>query len=228
MNPLSYIMSLFGQHPAQQQSQQAQQGMNQMKWGGNAFDNSPSLIQSAQAQAPSPMPQQPVTGMPDEQHLRQAIGSVYGQDNPLLQNLSLYLQASHQMPQGADPMLPIILALRETQGGRDLTNPAKNAHLGQNNVYNLRNDTGAFQDYPDLSTAVMGNLQQGGQSGGVVGLLGGTKPSSAGIYQDWRQNPQDLSKLFAHWSPPTDSNGSLEEQVGNYNWIKNNLLAHAQ
>jgi hypothetical protein len=188
----------------------------------------PIRVPAVQAAEPTPMPTATPSAypqsLPPEDVLRSGIAHAYGSDNPILADLALYLQASQKMPQGVDPMLPIILALRETQGGRDLSNPNKNKKLGKNNVYNLRGEGGAFQDYPDLATAILGNLDQGGQSGGLVGLIGGTKPSSRYIYENFRQHPQDLATLFEKWSPTSDRNGAMDEQIHNYNWIRNHIL----
>lgn len=190
------------------------------------FTDMPQSVQAVQPASPTPTP---VNNFTPEQ-VRPGIAGHWGEDNPILANLETYLMAGQQLNQqfGIDPLLPIIMALRETQGGKDLLDPKKlkgeNEGLGTNNVFNIRNNTGAFQNYPDLNTAIMGNLGQGGQSGGLTGLLSGAKPSSKGIYQDFRNNPDDLTQLFSHWSPPQDKNGPLDEQVQNYNWIKNAIL----
>lgn len=181
--------------------------------------------------APTNLPAQQPTNLAgnfapvDMESVRKGIAARYGADNPILSNLDLYMKAGQQLSsqnQGMDPLLPIILALRETQGGKDLLNP-NNTKLGKNNVFNIRNDTGAFQNYPDLQTAIMGNLQSGGDSGGLVGLLGGEKPQSKYIYEDFRKDPSNLSALFNHWSPTTDNNGDMNTQVNNYKWIRDHI-----
>lgn len=169
---------------------------------------------------PSPMPQS--NGGLDKEILAQKIAQKWGPDTPILKNLDLLVDAGNQLPANMDKLLPIILALRETQGGKDLADPRKNRNLGKNNIYNIRNDQGVFQDYPDLQTAVLGNLGSGGESSGLVGLLSGAKPSNQGIYADFRKtgDPRDLYK---RWSPTEDNNGSLEEQLRNHQWFKNYL-----
>lgn len=126
-----------------------------------------------------------------------------------------------------EKLLPIALALRETQGGQDNMQPG--AKTGQNNYFNISNGQG-WQDYPDMQTALMGNLDQGGESGGLGGLLSGSKPESKGIYEDFRRT-NDYHDLFNHWSPEFDKNGKRANgpmdgpggQIANINWILNQL-----
>lgn len=181
---------------------------------------------SPMATTPTPMPQgkgpQPTPIAIARETLAKNISNTWGKDTPILQNLDLYMQGGNQLPGNMEKLLPIAMALRETQGGKDLINPNKNSKLGKNNVFNIRNDTGAFQDYPDLATAILGNLDKGGQSAGMVGLLRGDKPGNKYIYEDYR-NSNQWGDLFKRWSPPTDSNGSLEEQQQNIEWILNQL-----
>lgn len=187
--------------------------------------------ETAQLPQPTQIPQQ--SEMPTPQatplakgNLEQNIANTWGKDTPLLKNLDLYVEAGNKLPGNMEKLLPIALALRETQGGKDLQNPAAmkgpDDGLGDNNVYNIRNEQGKFQNYPDLQTAVMGNLDQGGQSGGVVGLLGGTKPSSKHIYEDFRKS-NDFKDLLKKWSPTEDRNGSMDEQVANLAFILSKL-----
>jgi hypothetical protein len=193
----------------------------------STYTDMPQAAQSPARQANLPIqaPQQPQMAQPQampsqvpEERLRQNIASTWGQDTPLLQNLALYLQAGNQLPGKMDKLLPIALALRETQGGKDLAK----RKWGKNNVGNLRNETGAFQDYPDLAAAVLGNINQGGQSGGIAGLLAGTKPSSAKIYEEFRKT-NNYADLFKRWSPPSDNNGTLDEQTRNIEYILGKL-----
>lgn len=191
-----------------------------------------------QAQAQQPQTQQPIpqpTQQPSPQatpisipqdRLAQNISNTWGADTPLLKNLALFIQAGNKLPGNMEKLLPIALALRETQGGKDLQNPATmkdlQSGLGENNMFNIRNEQGKFQNYPDLQTAVMGNLDQGGESGGAYGLLAGTKPSSKYIYEDFRKS-NDYKDLFSHWSPSSDKNGSLDEQTKNILYILGKL-----
>lgn len=185
-----------------------------------SYDFRPSG-QAVQAATPTSAPAataQPTSAPTDiaQDLVRQNVSKLYGKDNPALSYLPQLLDAGKQLPQGVDPYLPLIIALRETQGGR--------YNVGQNNIFNMRNETGAFQDYPDINTAINGNLAQGGQSGGFTGLVGGSKPSSQSIYQDFRQDPSNMQKFFAHYSPTADKNGALDEQVQNYQWIRSHVL----
>lgn len=220
-NPIEYIKRLLGGQAQQKPDKVAQLAANMKLTYGNTKpmgqSEEPAPVASPIAQTPQATP----IAIPQDQ-LAQNIASTWGKDTPLLQNLALYMQGGNKLSGNMEKLLPLALALRETQGGKDLINPNKNSKLGKNNVFNIRNDTGAFQDYPDLQTAIMGNLQQGGQSGGMVGLLNGEKPSSKGNYSDFRRT-NNYADLFKRWSPPTDSNGSLEEQTANIEWILNRL-----
>ena len=172
-----------------------------------------------------PNPQASPIGM-DRERLAQNISNKWGADTPLLKDLELYMQAGNQLPGDMEKLLPIALALRETQGGKDLLDPAKmkdsESGLGDNNVFNIRNEQGKFQNYPDLKTAILGNLEQGGESGGAYGLLAGTKPKSKYIYEDFRKS-NDYKDLFKKWSPPSDKNGDLDEQTKNLLYILEQL-----
>jgi hypothetical protein len=136
-----------------------------------------------------------------------------GKDHPLMEYADTLAQAGEQMPKGVSPYLPTILALRETQGGQ--------YNVGKNNIYNLRDNTGHFVSYPDVQTAILGGvnpLYNNVHSSGVVGVLNGDKPENQGLYADFRKSG-DTADLWKHWSPPTDNNGSIPEQVDNYNWM---------
>ena len=163
-----------------------------------------------------------------EEAIHNAISQRWGKDTPILQYLPQLLTAGQQLPKGMDVLLPIIMALRETQGGKDLIDPNRNANLGKNNIFNIRNETGAFQDYPNTNTAISGNYQQGGPSSGFVGLMQGAQDKNRNIYADFRADPTNMSKFFAHYSPTSDNNGALPEQVNNYNWIRRYILGLPQ
>lgn len=156
----------------------------------------------------------PISG----EQLASLIAQHRGADTPILQNLSTLINAGNQLPSNLDPLLPIVLAIRETQGGR--------YNKGQNNPYNIRGIQGdkssKFIDYPSVDVA-----SQGGQNGpdvsqGLTGLLGKNP-----IYSDFRQSGK-LQDLFAHYSPTADSNGSLDQQAENYKWIRNQILGLSQ
>jgi hypothetical protein len=191
-------------------------------------EKSPAYKSNLPVQAPTtetiaaqsiPQPQMPSSSQPnntaiDREALAQRIAQKWGKDTPVLQNLDLLLEAGNKLPSNMDKLLPIILALRETQGGK--------YNKGNNNPFNIRNNQSKFQDYPDLATAVLGNLDKGGESSGLVGLLQGAEPSNQSIYADFRRTG-DIKDLYKKWSPPEDSNGALEEQLQNYQWFKNYL-----
>ena len=166
-------------------------------------------------------PQATPISIPQEQ-LAQNIANTWGKDTPLLKELETYIQAGNKLPGNMEKLLPIALALRETQGGKDLVNPSRNSKLGKNNPYNIRNNTGAFHSYPDSRTASLGNLDQGGESSGLVGLLSGSEPSNRGYYEDFRRT-NNYKDLFKRWSPTADNNGAPEEQVANIEWILNQI-----
>lgn len=229
MNPLEKALQFI------QQAFQPKQVHSFRKPGFENVGQDPMTAQAQQVAQPTQAPQQMPTDMPTPQatpisipqeRLAQNISSTWGKNTPLLENLQLYMDAGNKLPGNMEKLLPIALALRETQGGKDLQNPAAmkgpNDGLGDNNVFNIRNDQSQFQNYPDLETAVMGNLEKGGQSGGVVGLLGGTKPSSKHIYEDFRKS-NDYKDLFKRWSPTEDRNGSMEEQIRNIEFILSKL-----
>ncbi len=153
---------------------------------------------------------------PDE--IKQVVTSTWGADTPILNNIDMMIEAGNRLPKNMDPYMPLILSLRETQGGKDLIDPTKNAKLGKNNPYNIRgvqNGVIRFIDYPSLQVATFGGSNGTDTSEGLVGLL-----SRNPIYAAFRQSG-DLKDFFKHWSPPTDNNGNLDEQVQNYQWIRN-------
>lgn len=172
---------------------------------------------SPQPQAQQPTPQATPIAIPQDQ-LRQNIQSTWG-DAPILKDLDLFTQAGNQLPGNMEKLLPIALALRETQGGKDNMKPG--AKTGQNNYFNIKGDAG-WANYPDMKTAVLGNIDQGGISGGAYGLLSGTDPKSKSYYEDFRKT-NDYKDLFKRWSPANDGNGSMDEQVQNIQWIINHI-----
>ena len=157
----------------------------------------------------------------EAEQLQALLSQNRGADTPILSDLDLLIAAGNQLPENLDPLLPLILAIRETQGGR--------YNKGQNNPYNIRGQNLAggteFINYPDLQTATLGGqnpLYGGIESQGLLGLLGQND-----IYSEFRQTG-NLEDLFAHYSPPADNNGDLEEQAQNYRWIRNQILGIPQ
>lgn len=176
------------------------------------------------AQSPSPSASPSPVGSPSpspdalEAVLRQGIDrwSSGRNDVPILDQISLFADAGRQLQaQGYDPYLPTILALRETQGGRDNRKPG--AITGQHNVLNIRGQQGGqtqFIDYPDIHTSLFGGPNGPDTSQGLVKLL-----TENPIYADY-QRTKDPRDLWKRWSPPVDNNGSLDEQVANYEWFR--------
>lgn len=173
---------------------------------------------------PTAQPQATLTPQPSPSlspdMIKQNITKTWGANTPILNNLDLMIKAGQQLPQTEDQLLPLALALRETQGGKDLIDSTKNAHLGQNNPYNMRGVQGGntrFVNYPDVQTATLGGQNGADQSQGLVGLL-----SNNPIYADF-QKSGNYADFFKHWSPPADNNGKIDEQVQNIKWIINQI-----
>lgn len=114
-------------------------------------------------------------------------------------------EAGQNLP---DPLLPAILALKESRGGQDAI-PAKNA-----NPYNIfYPGTQKSVDYNGvggLKTAILGG-------NGKLGFAGLLRPG--GIYSDYL-NSGNLSDFFSHYSPPGQGNAAMEEQLRQYNVLK--------
>src|SRR4051812_43129016 len=70
-----------------------------------------SALQQAQPQAT------PIAISPDQ--LKQNISNTWGSNTPMLNNINDFVQAGNQLPGNMEKLLPIALALRETQGGKD-------------------------------------------------------------------------------------------------------------
>jgi len=174
----------------------------------------------AQAQAPTPTPK--TQSSFNRELLRQGIlgWSKGREDIPILSHLDVLEEAGNNLSaQGFDPYLPAIIAIRETQGGRDLTEPRYQGKIGSNNIYNIRNtgqqgNTKPFVDYPNIRTAVLGGPNGPVQSKGFVGML-----LSSPQYQSFRQS-KDVRDFLRVYSPPEDLNGPIDEQVGNYQHLR--------
>lgn len=202
---------------------QVTQPVSRPATGGGVIIGDPSQMKltsgfTGATPAPASVTSPTQSGQPDINAIRQAIIQTWGKDTPVLDYLPELLAASQKLP---DPMLPIAIALRETQGGKDLVNPNKNSQLGKNNPFNIRgiqNGQSKFVDYPNIQTAINGGQNGPDTSQGFAGLVGQNP-----LYADYRANP-DMAKFFAHYSPPADSNGQLTDQVQNYNQIRQKLL----
>lgn len=179
-------------------------------------DYTKPVTQLAPQATPLPTPEATL----DPNVIKQNITKTWGANTPILSNLDMMIKAGQQLPQTEDQLLPLALALRETQGGKDLIDSTKNAHLGQNNPYNMRGVQGGntqFVNYPDLQTATLGGQNGPDQSQGLVGLL-----SKNPIYGDF-QKSGNYADFFKHWSPPADNNGNIDQQVQNIKWIINQI-----
>jgi hypothetical protein len=134
---------------------------------------------------------------------------------PITDNIDLFVRAAKEFQaKGMDPYLPVILALRETQGGRD---NEKGGITGKNNVFNIRGQQGGatkFVDYPSLEVAMFGGQNGQDVSQGLTKLI-----TENDIYSDY-QNTKDIKDLYKKWSPPEDNNGELTEQEQNYNFFR--------
>ncbi len=129
--------------------------------------------------------------------------SKFGDGNPLIATASSQLaQAGQGLP---DQLLPTILALMETQGGK--------TQVANNNPFNINDGTG-FVQYPDLTTAILG----GGDRQGMAGLLNGP------YYDKYRQTG-NIQDFFNTYTPPGPEHGnpSLEELVSRYLQIKSSF-----
>lgn len=188
-------------------------------------DGKPTIIDTAQPASPIPQPSifPQATPTPQGGYSPEAIKSGISRwtaNNsapvPLLNNLDDYYQAGLQLQQqGFDPYLPTILALRETQGGRDNAKPG--AKTGKNNQLNIRGEQYGekrFIDYPDVRTSLFGGPNGQYTSQGLVKLL-----TQNDIYADF-QRTKNIQDLYRHWSPPEDNNGALDEQQANYEFMR--------
>jgi len=135
---------------------------------------------------------------------------------PILNHVDdLYKAGQQFQAKGLDPYLPIILALRETQGGRDNAKPG--SKTGKHNLYNVRGTQGGerkFVDYPDFQTALFGGQNGPDMSTGLVRLL-----TESPTYQGYRDS-KNVGDLLARWSPPVDNNGDIDEQIANYQFMR--------
>lgn len=110
-----------------------------------------------------------------------------------------------------DPLMPAVLALKETSGGKRM------APNSANNLLNI----GPNINYPSIDA----NLNGGGtwgRDGGPQGGFTGTIHSPA--YAKYLQTG-DLHDFFAHYTPTNDANGNQvngkqDEQINQYNLLR--------
>lgn len=186
-------------------------------------------VQLAQAaQTPMPVASPQTGGVTLEEAIRQVLAA---RAAPMVKDAGLLAEVGRQFQaQGLDPLMPTILAIRETQAGKDL----QQRDWGKNNPYNIRGEQNGkkqFISYPDLRTATFGgrNEYAPGQYVDSQGLAGLILQNS--IYEDFRKT-KNLADFFARYSPPVDNNGPLTgkdikdpvtgkgDQIYNYNYIR--------
>lgn len=186
------------QYVAQQQQQPTTPAtsskMEYPAWMGNAPASPSGSVLAAQYAQPSPTP----TSVPSNlaKIIKQGIEK-YDKNSPVATLSAELAQAGHGLP---DSLLPTILSLIETHGGRDITK-------GKNNYYNAL-PTRAGVNYPDPRTAILG----GNGQKGLYGLL------TSGLYDKYLKSGK-LEDFFSRYSPASE-NASIADQVDRYNSIK--------
>lgn len=140
--------------------------------------------------------------MPNASKLEQIIRlglEKYG--NPPIATRSASLaKAGEGLP---DPLLPTIVALAETSGGKKITK-------GDNNIYNIL-PGGLPNAYPDLDTAILGGNGRKGFSGLIRG----------GLYDDYLKSGR-MEDFLKRYTPAgaEHGNASLEQQLRNYRVLR--------
>lgn len=109
------------------------------------------------------------------------------------------LQSQHP---NVDPLLPVILAIMESGGGRNLTSP--------NNLYNI----GPGVSYPSPDVSILGGGQDNQR--GLLGVLTG------GLYNDYL-NSGNLADFFNRFTPQGNGNPTLAELLARYQQIRSNF-----
>lgn len=132
----------------------------------------------------------------------------FAPDTPAATQSAEFAKLGQSMPQGIDQLLPAILSLMETGGGKHT--------VGSNNWLNVRGSQGGktqFINYPDLNTALFGGQNGPDVSGGFSGLI------NSPTYSDFRQSGK-LEDFFKHYTPPGEGNPSLQELLDRYNTLR--------
>lgn len=176
----------------------------------NVFDElipkqRPYALGSSPAPVVSPPP---ARSLPNAGTFAQGFAN-FGGNPPVATQSGQFAQAAGALPEKVDPLLPAIIALMETGGGKNLT--------AANNPYNIRgiqNGRSKFIDYPSLATALLGGGADNSQ--GFSGLVG-----SNPLYENYRQSG-DLADFFNVFTPPGKEYGnpSLLDLILRYNAIK--------
>jgi hypothetical protein len=123
----------------------------------------------------------------------------YGPSTPAAQYADSFAKAGQGLP---DPLMPAVLALKETSGGHRLSH--------QNNYMNI----GPEIDYP----SVQSNLVGGEGKKGFVGVI------NSGMYDKYLKSG-NLADFFSVYTPTYDKNGkqindTLEKQISDYNLLR--------
>lgn len=143
-------------------------------------------------QTPTPMPTPTPTptpmGTPGQEVFTRGFE---GYGSPLATASGQFAQSAAQNPL-PDPLLPAIIALMESSGGRNQT--------FANNPFNW-----GMQPMPDLNTAI----------DRIYSGIGGRTP----YYEDYLQSG-DLSDFFNVYTPPSPANPPLEELINRYNLLR--------
>ncbi len=154
--------------------------------------NETKLISPLPSSTPTP------TQNPLQQQIERGI-SKYDQTMPIATLSAPLAKVGQGLP---DSLLPVILALMESGGGRNITS-------GANNLYNISPGQGIT--YPDLATAILG----GGQRN-QLGLKGVLEKN----YPDYLRSG-NLTDFFSRFTPESDlRNPSIEESIKRYNLLR--------
>lgn len=124
----------------------------------------------------------------------------YSPGVPIANEASTFAEAGQGLP---DPLLPVLVALAETSGGKNITR-------GSNNLFNLL-PTPAGVDYPDMRTAILGGNGRQGFKGTITG----------GLYNDYLKSG-NLADFLRRYTPPGAEHGNadLEQQMANYSKLR--------
>lgn len=168
--------------------------------GAPASTPTPTIAPMATA---TPAPSAPPSDL--EGVIRKAMAA-YG--NPPVATLSAELaQAGEGLP---DPLLPAVVSLKESSGGKKLTYP--------NNFVNIL-QPGKF-DYPTPQSNITG--EHGDDRWSFKELL-----NEGSAYGKYRKSG-DLADFFQSYTPPGGSNASLEDQIAMYNLLKEKYFSPYQ
>lgn len=195
--------------PPSEQIEVEGQGLGEFLLSSLGVGQAPSVgagVESTALPTPSPAPTDNQFGVPrDQAALEEIITAGLADSNfadaPISTLSGQLAQAGAGLPEAVDPLLPVILSLMETSGGRNLSAP--------NNLFNI----GPGISYPDPVVNILGGGPQD-----QLGLAGVLRPG--GIYDPFLQTG-DLSEFFRTFTPETDpANPSNEELVNRFNTLR--------